>query len=297
MSLLVRFSRSAGLCLEGTRRGDGAGRVVRALGWRWGRSVGSWYLPGSRGRFVDAAALQLAMSALTVAGFDVVAEIDDSVGDVDRELRERAQREAGRADRLRRRAAKHEAAAADHAASYESLVEMNPPGQPYLVDAAGYGRQLRAAAARDRHEALAIEHERAAREDQAAAQRAQESHVSRHSPAAVAGRVVRLGQQLRRIRRVLAQDDGTGPARAQLVAQEQRVGAELTYWEQVQAQLLADGALDVWGPTRVQVGDEVQVGAQWWPVVRVNRASVTVRTATGTQRAPWRSVRDRRSAS
>lgn len=294
--LVVRHSPATGTLLEGTSRGDGAGRVVQALGWRWGRSLGAWYVPRSRGRVFDAVAVEVAVTALTAAGFDVLADIDDSPGDVAREERDRAQRETERAERLRRRAECHEAAAAAHEASYEALVGSNPPGQPFLVDAAGYGRQLRAAAARDRHEGLAIEHERAAREDRAAAQRAEEGHASRHSPSQVAGRVIRLGEELRRLRRVLAQDR-TGIRRSEVVAREQRVGAELEYWEQVQAQLLADGALDVWGPARVQVGDEVQVGAQWWPVVRVNSASVTVRTATGTQRAPWRSVRDRRSAS
>lgn len=38
-----------GTMLEGTARGDGSAEVVKSLGWRWGRSIGSWFVPRSRG--------------------------------------------------------------------------------------------------------------------------------------------------------------------------------------------------------------------------------------------------------
>ena len=48
MTLRIEHTEKEGTLLHGTSRGDGAGQVVKALGWRWGRSIDAWYLPRSR---------------------------------------------------------------------------------------------------------------------------------------------------------------------------------------------------------------------------------------------------------
>ena len=48
MTLTIEHTEAEGTLLLGTSRGDGSAEVVKALGWRWGRSIGLWFVPRSR---------------------------------------------------------------------------------------------------------------------------------------------------------------------------------------------------------------------------------------------------------
>ena len=45
MTLTIEHTEAEGTLLLGTSRGDGSAEVVKALGWRWGRSIGLWFVP------------------------------------------------------------------------------------------------------------------------------------------------------------------------------------------------------------------------------------------------------------
>lgn len=48
MTLIITHTEAEGTRLAGTSRGDGSAEIAKALGWRWGRSLGAWYVPRSR---------------------------------------------------------------------------------------------------------------------------------------------------------------------------------------------------------------------------------------------------------
>ena len=48
MTLTIEHTEAEGTLLHGTSRGDGSAEVVKRLGWRWGRSIGMWFVPRSR---------------------------------------------------------------------------------------------------------------------------------------------------------------------------------------------------------------------------------------------------------
>ena len=50
MSLTITHAPSEGTLIDGTSRGDGTADILRTNGWRWSRTLGSWYLPHSRDR-------------------------------------------------------------------------------------------------------------------------------------------------------------------------------------------------------------------------------------------------------
>lgn len=76
--VVITHSWLEGSVLDGTVKGDGAAEVVKALGWRWGRSIGRWYLPRSRGKAADVAAIESAAASLRAAGFVVETAIEQS---------------------------------------------------------------------------------------------------------------------------------------------------------------------------------------------------------------------------
>ena len=46
--LTITHTHEAGTLIEGTTRDDGSSAILKANGWRWGRSIAQWYLPHTR---------------------------------------------------------------------------------------------------------------------------------------------------------------------------------------------------------------------------------------------------------
>lgn len=61
--LTITHTHIAGTLIEGLSRGDGTGEVLKACGWRWGRSIGAWFVPQSRDRLPKAHVIQRTTSA------------------------------------------------------------------------------------------------------------------------------------------------------------------------------------------------------------------------------------------
>ncbi len=102
--LEIVHTEADGTLLDGTARGDGAGELVRGLGWRWSRSLGLWFIPRSRDAAPRRDLIGRTAAALTAAGFEVAVCIDATVGDRREAQARRDERSAARAAALTQRA-------------------------------------------------------------------------------------------------------------------------------------------------------------------------------------------------
>ena len=75
--LTITHTPEAGTLIEGTSRGDGTAEILKANGWRWGRSIGAWYVPQSRDRLPKWWTINRAATALRDAGHEVTIEADE----------------------------------------------------------------------------------------------------------------------------------------------------------------------------------------------------------------------------
>ena len=64
----ITHNRAEGSLVAGTTRGDGTAQILTPLGWRWSRTITSWYLPRSRDRRAARATLEATRQQLEVAG-------------------------------------------------------------------------------------------------------------------------------------------------------------------------------------------------------------------------------------
>ena len=292
MSLTISHTDVDGTTLEGTARGDGSAEVVKALGWRWGRSIGSWFVPRSRGVPPKRELIERTAQALTGAGFEVDVEIDATPTDRAAAEEQRAAASTARAVRLTARAEREQARADERWEAGRRLADSIPMGQPILL---GHHSQARAERDRDRiaaHTDASIEHQRRANEAAAAARNAAGAMSFRHNPITVANRIERLGAAVRADERLVARAGGN----ASLERVHERLAAaraDLDYWQQVRAQQLADGTATNYGPSNVRKGDVVKIRGTWRRVVRANPKSVTVETDySWTGRTSWHEVQD-----
>ncbi|MEE2061689.1 hypothetical protein [Rhodococcus artemisiae] len=99
-----------GTIIEGTSKGDGTAAILKAAGWKWGRSITAWYLPFSRDRAPQLARIDRTVAALRDAGYDVETDIDttfraaaDAHRDRDARLTDRAEALAAKAEKQSRR--------------------------------------------------------------------------------------------------------------------------------------------------------------------------------------------------
>lgn len=296
MSLTISHTDVDGTMVEGTARGDGSAEVVKALGWRWGRSIGSWFVPRSRGVPPKRELIERTARALRGAGFEVDVEIDATPADRAAAEEQRAAASQARAERLTARAEREQARADERWEAGRRLADSIPLGQPILL---GHHSQARAERDRDRisaHTGASIEHQRRADAAATAARIAAGAMSARHNPITVANRIERLGAAVRADERLLAR----AGANASLERVHERLAAaraDLDYWQQVRAQQLADGTATNYGPSNVRKGDAVNIRGTWYRVVRANAKSVSVETEySWTNRTPWHEVRDHRAA-
>lgn len=301
-TLTIDHTDAEGTLLHGSTRGDGTAQVVKALGWRWGRSIGAWYVPRSRDAAPNRTLIEQTARALEAAGFAVAVTVDGTVGDqAEAELR-RAERARGRAQRLQARAERHGAAATERWEAGRRIADRIPFGQPILVGHHSQARAERDAARIGRHLRASAELQEQADRVAAAAAAAAASTGARHNPVTVANRIERLAAQARSDERELAKLPAGAAGettRGHTLLREQlaRTTAELEHWRSVRAEQLAAGIATNYSRDSVQRGDLVQIRGQWRKVVRTNTKTVAVETGySWTDKTPWHEVRDHRSA-
>ncbi|MFV8169669.1 DUF3560 domain-containing protein [Mycobacterium sp. DBP42] len=300
--ITITHTAAEGTLVRGTRRGDGTNEILKSAGFKWFRTLGLWGIPRSRDRQPDHYRIRRAVEALTAAGHSVTEEVDASHRSVAESEADLAARQGDRAEALADKADRR-AAAADAAWEVEHHAsQLLPPfGQPIYVDTAGGRRVMRNVerahtATRRALDATEEAKNAATRADVAAA-----AADRRHNPVTVKNRLDRIEADQRRDQRIL---DGyrrvvartatgeyadefppaTGAYRDQVVARMAQRGAEIDYWKGVYAEQQAAGVALSFSRETIAKGDQVKYCGGWWPVVRVNAKSVSIRMHEG---ASW----------
>jgi len=303
--LLISHTHHAGTVLEGTDRGDGTQSILVVAGWRWSRTLGAWYVRGSRDHHARRHLIDATAGELRSAGYAVRVDIDDQArptADVEVQavarrkervaaLTAKAARQGDTADRLQARAAQ--------------LGEGIPFGQPVLVDHHSAGRDIRLRDRIDRTRRRAIEAQQVAAATAARAEAASHTTSARYSPETVANRVDHLTADLRAAQRRLdgysrtvggyaeTYPPATGPGRVRLEQLVAELTDKLGHWTTVRA----GQAAACHSRQTVRAGDLVQRrGREWHRVIRANTKTVTVPSPTGgTGTVPYAALTGHRS--
>ena len=300
-ALTITHTSAEGTLIDGTARGDGSAPVLKANGWRWGRSLGCWFIPRSRDTAPKRTQIATTAEALTSAGFTVETHIDATPrGGADVEA-DATTRSAERAERLEARAERHAAASDAAYARVRSIGDGIPFGQPIL---AGHHSQARSERdARRMREGIdkSVAEDKAAREAHRQADIAAAATSYRNNPITVANRIERLRREVNIYAGGLANLEAAGradsPAATHYRDEYTHRAKQLDYWLSVRAEQLANGTASDYGRHNVKAGDAVMIRGRWHRVERANAKTVTVKTMHGFgTRTPWHEVTDHREA-
>lgn len=308
--LTITHTHEAGTIIEGTSRGDGTAAILKANRWRWGRSIGAWYVPNSRDRLPQDHIITRTAAALEAAGYELAPL------QIDRTHRSTAEVEAGK---IARQAARVEAldAKADReneraqqawAAHERDVARLPEGGEPIKVGHHSEGRHRRAIDKAHNSARRGVEAHRDAEEAARRANAAAHTTDARYNPVTVANRIDKIGADIRRIERRIVGDTydpekGYRPATADEI--ERRTLAyspkldelrdQLGYWQNVRDEQIANGTATGYGPSTISRGDEVKIRGHWREVARVNPKTVSITTGySWTDRATYAEIQDHR---
>lgn len=308
--LTITHTPAEGTLIDGTAKGDGTAAVLKAQGWRWGRSIGAWFVPMSRDKTPKMHVVTPTAAALKEAGYTVAVDLDTTEPDPAEVEARKIRRETDRAEAMAAKAERKQAKAQQARRRADSAHEALPPaGEPIKIGHHSEKRHRRAHEKAWDTMGQAIEADREADEVARRAEVAARATKARHNPVTVANRIEKLAAEVRRIERDMAPrvvwvEDGDGGAhretrtaegahRERLAAQRDARAADLAYWRNVRDEQVAGGEATNYGPDTVSKGDAVKIRGQWRRVVRANAKSVSVTTGySWTDRAPWAEVSD-----
>ena len=315
-ALTITHDREAGTLIEGTQRGDGTADILKAQGWRWGRSIGAWYVPYSRDRKLKTWVTDPTRRALEAAGHEVALEADDTARPVAEVEADRAARQDARAEALAEKAQRKTArATAAQDAADAAAARLPEGGEPIKV---GHHSETRHRNAIDRAwsaQGRAVRAGEDATDAQRRASAATTTTAHRYSPATVAGRIQRLEAEGRALARQLdgytvnrgtpyaeAIPAATGRRREAIQADATENADALAYWRGVRAQQLATGEATDYSAETIHAGDRIKVGGTWWTVARTNAKTCTLyfdaeRKVTSSYRAPYGKISGHEPAS
>lgn len=295
--ITISHTHEQGTLVSGMRRGDGSAEILKARGFRWFRSLSQWGVPHSRDREPKKTVIQLAADALRAAGFEVTVKLDNTyrpAAEVESDgIDHRKYRAVAMAAKAERHQDQADAAWRAHEQAVQSLPEF---GQPLLIGHHSYPRHLRAIEKSWSSLGKAVGAEDQAKETHRRAEVAAAAQDLRYSVHQVAERLDRLRAEQRadmRARdghtRTVDKSRGltettqaaTGQARIDLIARIAAREDQITYWEAVRASQIQAGQATNYGPDTIRVGDLVKYRRFWFPVLRVNKVSVTVPSLVG----------------
>ncbi|WP_032367217.1 DUF3560 domain-containing protein [Rhodococcoides fascians] len=318
-ALTITHTHADGTLIDGTARGDGTAQILKAQGWRWSRSLGSWYIRHSRDRRADTAQIDRTAAALRADGFDVDVTIDDTYRTTAEVEADKIDRQAARVNALAakadRRAADAETAWAADKAAHAALP---PGGEPIKIGHHSESRHRRALDKTWNALGKAVMTEREATAARGRADAAAHTTTARYQPQTVARRIDKLAAELRSLERTrdghtrtLFTNSQTGqkmleehaPAqrahRDRVLAEIEHTEDELTYWQAVRAEQIASGKVQTYSRDTVAVGDLVRYAGHWHPVRRVNTKTVTIGSivgGSGTDCVAYTEIRGHRTA-
>ncbi|WP_424468015.1 DUF3560 domain-containing protein [Pseudoclavibacter helvolus] len=305
--LTITHTHEDGTLIGGTSRGDGTGDILKRSGWRWGRSIGAWFVPMSRDRRPKHHVINRTVEALTAAGFEVITELDETI-------RTTAEVEAGKiarqADRVDALAAKAERKASDadaaEARRRRDLERLPEGGEPIKIGHHSERGHRRAIDRAWSSLGKSVEADRAADEAARKAETASHTTGARYNPVTVANRIKKLTADKRRYERQLVEkfwDNSTpsvyrSPNEAETERQARRLAPlieetadQLAYWEGIRAEQVASGQATNYSRENVKKGDQVKIRGHWYTVARANAQTVAVETEyTWTSKSPWPEV-------
>ncbi|MDL5351158.1 DUF3560 domain-containing protein [Microbacterium sp. zg-YB36] len=303
-TLTITHTHEAGTLIEGTARGDGSAEVLKGQRWRWGRSIGAWFVPNSRDRLPAMHTINATRDALTAAGFAVELEVSTERRDMAEVEAGKIERQAARVEALEAKAQRKDAADdAAYARALGALKSLPEGGEPIKIGHHSEGRHRAGIAKADRAMRASVEAGKAASEARAKAEIASHTTDARYAPARVARRIETLevdGRKLARsiersqanaeegraaaemteddTRRFLATDRAeraeAHTARLQLMADEN--AEQLEYWRGIRAAQIEEGKAGDYSPATIAKGDLVRYRfANAAIVIRVNPKTVT----------------------
>ncbi|WP_035764709.1 DUF3560 domain-containing protein [Arthrobacter sp. H20] len=310
-TLTITHTHEAGTLIEGTSKGDGTAPILKGNGWRWGRSIAAWFVPMSRDRQPKMYVINRTTAALTEAGFTVKT-------DVDRTSRSTAEVEAGkiarqqdRADALAVKAERKqdaETVAGDSARA--ALRRLPEGGEPIKIGHHSENRHRRAIATADKAMGKSVQATEAAKATAERAAIAARTTDRRYSPAAVASRIKTLETGIRAKKRkiegsshtfaggyVETTSPATGDYRVHLQGMLADELDQLTYWQGIRENQIAQGQATNYTREQISTGDYVRIGGSWHQVARVNQKTVSLITEySWTQKADYAQIRDHRTS-
>lgn len=310
--LTITHTHEAGTIIEGTAKGDGSAAILKANRWRWGRSIGAWFVPNSRDRLPQDRIITRTVAALEEAGFELAPL------EIDRTTRSTAEVEAGKIARQADRVAALDAKAERKGANADTLWEKHERdvsrlpefGEPIKIGHHSEGRHRKAVdrAHSSARRAIGAHHD--AEEAARRAEAATHTTGARYNPVTVANRIEKLAADIRRVeRRIIAdvydRETGYRPATDEQKAKRATAYApqldelrdQLAYWEQVRTDQIATGRATGYGPDSIAKGDAVKVRGRWCRVARVNAKTVSVETGySWTDRVAYAEIQDHRAA-
>lgn len=315
--LTITHNHAEGTQIDGTRRGDGTNEILKATGWRWSRTLGSWYLPHTRDHAPKTWAIDNTARALETAGHQVATQIDDQARPTTEVEADKIARQDERADRLADKAAQVADAADGANQAAHELAGRVPFGQPILVGHHSEGRMRRHYQQVENTQRRAVELVQQADDAANAAAAAAHTTAARYNAVTVGNRIEKIEAEIRDIRRTLdgytrvyfVAADGTrhgdtfppasGQHRERLTARADELADQLRYWRQIRADQIAAGTATNYGPDTIAKGDAVKIRGSWYPVVRVNKKTVSIPSIVGgswTDTSPYREIQDHKPA-
>ncbi len=315
--LTITHTHEAGTMIEGTARGDGSAEVLKAAGWRWGRSIGAWFVPNSRDRLPQLAKINRTAEALRAAGFEVALEISQEIRTTAEVEADKIARQADRVAALEAKADRKAAAAGTAWDRERAALDRLPDnGQPILI---GHHSERGHRAAIERAHAAtgrAVVATRDAEEAERRADAATHTTAARYNPATVGNRIAKLEADLRAIDRKptaprwysatatepeqyrAPRPDEAERIRTAYAARRAELADQLAYWQQIRADQIEAGQASDYSPQTVRPGDIVRTEFSGWRrVVRASAKSVTVETDySWTDRIPWHKIKGHRAA-
>lgn len=288
--LTITHTHAEGTLIDGTSRGDGTAEVLKANGWRWGRSISAWYVPHTRDHLPKLPVIARTRAALSAAGFQVTEEIDSTSRPTAEVEAAKIERQAGRVDALEAKA-ERKSSAEDAAWDRErSAVDALPyGGEPIKVGHHSEGRHRNAIAKAHNATRRAIDATEDAKHAQARADAAAHTTDARYAPVTVANRIDKLTADVRdRERRITGYTrringpyvEVTPPAEGvyldRLTAELDELRDQLAYWQEVRAHQVENGQATNYSRDTITPGQFVLIGRTWHEVKKTNPKTLLV---------------------
>lgn len=293
--LVITHTHAEGTLIDGTSKGDGTAEALKANRWRWGRSIGAWFIPRSRDNRPNHYKIDITAKGLREAGFDVELKIDESVRSA---AEVEADKIARQEDRVEALAAKAERKAEKEAAAWErsdrARDSLPEGGEPIKIGHHSEGRHRRSIEKSWNALGNAVAAKRETDEATRRAAAAEKATAARYSVVQVANRIDKIKAEIRGINRLL---DGytrgratpyeeqvapvTGQSREYQLSRLAEWTDAQTYWQGIRDEQIAEGRATNYDKTTIAKDGAVKIRGSWMKVKRANPKTVTVESGFG----------------